>query len=175
MAKDPKCGMALEPQTVTAGTDDEEHAGLRDMTKRFWIGSTSFIMPTPARSGGLADAETTPLRHPEYYQYDLNLADIAEVWHRGSVIASWLLDLTALALLGSQDLADFKGRVSDSGEGRWTVMAAIDESAPAPVISAALYDRFSSRGEAVSPTRCSLRCVTRSAVTWKGAAPKGDA
>ncbi len=95
-----------------------------------------------------ADAETTPLRHPEYYQYDLNLADIAEVWRRGSVIASWLLDLTALALLGSQDLADFKGRVSDSGEGRWTVMAAIDESAPAPVISAALYDRFSSRGEA---------------------------
>ena len=95
-----------------------------------------------------ADAETTPLRHPEYYQYDLNLADIAEVWRRGSVIASWLLDLTALRCLGSPDLADFKGRVSDSGEGRWTVMAAIDESAPAPVISAALYDRFSSRGEA---------------------------
>ncbi len=94
------------------------------------------------------DAETTPLRHPEHYQYDLNLADIAEVWRRGSVVASWLLDLTALALLGSPDLADFKGRVSDSGEGRWTVMAAIDESAPAPVISAALYDRFSSRGEA---------------------------
>jgi 6-phosphogluconate dehydrogenase len=95
-----------------------------------------------------ADAETTPLRHPEHYQYDLNLADIAEVWRRGSVISSWLLDLTALALLGSPDLADFKGRVSDSGEGRWTVVAAIDESAPAPVISAALYDRFSSRGEA---------------------------
>ncbi len=95
-----------------------------------------------------ADAETTPMRHPEHYQYELNLADIAEVWRRGSVIASWLLDLTAQALLGSQDLADFKGRVSDSGEGRWTVMAAIDESAPAPVISAALYDRFSSRGEA---------------------------
>ncbi len=95
-----------------------------------------------------ADAETTPLRHPEYYQYDLNLADIAEVWRRGSVIASWLLDLTALALLGSPDLADFKGRVSDSGEGRWTIVAAIDESAPVPVISAALYDRFSSRGEA---------------------------
>ena len=94
------------------------------------------------------DAETTPLRHPEHYQYDLNLADIAEVWRRGSVIASWLLDLTAQALLGSRDLADFKGRVADSGEGRWTVMAAIDESAPAPVISAALYDRFSSRGEA---------------------------
>ena len=95
-----------------------------------------------------ADAETTPMRHPEHYQYDLNLADIAEVWRRGSVIASWLLDLTAQALLGSQDLADFKGRVSDSGEGRWTVMAAIEESAPAPVISAALFDLFSSRGEA---------------------------
>ena len=95
-----------------------------------------------------ADAETRPLRHPEHYQYDLNLADIAEVWRRGSVIASWLLDLTAMELLGSPDLANFKGRVSDSGEGRWTVMAAIDESAPAPVIRAALYDRFSSRGEA---------------------------
>jgi 6-phosphogluconate dehydrogenase len=94
------------------------------------------------------DAETTPLRHPEYYQYDLNLADIAEVWRRGSVVASWLLDLMAKALLDNPDLAEFKGRVSDSGEGRWTVMAAIDESAPAPVISAALYDRFSSRGEA---------------------------
>jgi 6-phosphogluconate dehydrogenase len=95
-----------------------------------------------------ADAETTPLRHPEHYQYDLNLADIAEVWRRGSVIASWLLDLTAAALLDSPDLGKFEGRVSDSGEGRWTVMAAIEESAPAPVISAALYDRFSSRGEA---------------------------
>jgi 6-phosphogluconate dehydrogenase len=95
-----------------------------------------------------ADAETTPLRHPEHYQYDLNLADIAEVWRRGSVIASWLLDLTAVSLLDSPDLTEFKGRVSDSGEGRWTIVAAIDESAPAPVISAALYDRFSSRGEA---------------------------
>ncbi len=94
------------------------------------------------------DAETAPLRRPEYYQYDLNLPDIAEVWRRGSVIASWLLDLTALELLGSPDLANFQGKVSDSGEGRWTVMAAIDESAPAPVISAALYDRFSSRGQA---------------------------
>ncbi|MHB1035911.1 MAG: phosphogluconate dehydrogenase (NAD(+)-dependent, decarboxylating) [Pirellulales bacterium] len=94
------------------------------------------------------DAETTPLRHPEYYQYDLNLADIAEVWRRGSVVGSWLLDLTAAALLDYPDLAEFRGRVSDSGEGRWTVMAAIEESAPAPVISAALYDRFSSRGEA---------------------------
>jgi len=94
------------------------------------------------------DAETTPLRHPEHYPYDLNLADIAEVWRRGSVIASWLLDLAAIALLKSPDLAKFTGRVSDSGEGRWTIAAAIDESVPAPVLSAALYDRFSSRGEA---------------------------
>ena len=94
------------------------------------------------------DAETTPLRDPAHYQYDFNLADIAEVWRRGSVIASWLLDLTAAALLEKPDLADFSGRVSDSGEGRWTVMAAIDESVPAPVLSAALSQRFSSRGEA---------------------------
>lgn len=94
------------------------------------------------------DAETTPLRHPEYYQYELNLADIAELWRRGSVIASWLLDLLAASLREHPDLATFQGRVSDSGEGRWTVMAAIDASVPTPVISAALYDRFSSRGEA---------------------------
>ena len=94
------------------------------------------------------DAETTPLRHPEHYPYDLNLADIAEVWRRGSVIASWLLDLTAIALRDSPDLAKFAGRVSDSGEGRWTVMAAIEESVPVPVLSAALFERFSSRGEA---------------------------
>jgi len=92
------------------------------------------------------DAETSPLRHPERYLYDLNLADIAEVWRRGSVIASWLLDLTAISLLDSPDLAKFTGRVSDSGEGRWTIAAAIDESVPAPVLSAALYARFSSRG-----------------------------
>ena len=92
------------------------------------------------------DAETTPLRHPELYQYDLNLADIAEVWRRGSVIASWLLDLAAVALLENPDLARFAGRVSDSGEGRWTIAAAIDESVPAPVLSAALYERFASRG-----------------------------
>jgi 6-phosphogluconate dehydrogenase len=92
------------------------------------------------------DAETTPLRIPEHYQYDFNLADVAEVWRRGSVIASWLLDLAAIALLDSGDLAKFAGRVSDSGEGRWTIMAAIDESVPAPVLSAALYERFSSRG-----------------------------
>ena len=94
------------------------------------------------------DAETTPLRNPEHYQYDLNLPDIAEVWRRGSVIASWLLDLTATALLEDPGLAKFAGRVSDSGEGRWTIMAAIDESVPAPVLTTALYERFSSRGEA---------------------------
>jgi 6-phosphogluconate dehydrogenase len=93
------------------------------------------------------DAETAPLRHPEHYPYDLNLADIAEVWRRGSVISSWLLDLAAVALLDSPDLAKFTGRVSDSGEGRWTIAAAIDESVPAPVLSAALYERFSSRGD----------------------------
>ena len=92
------------------------------------------------------DAETTPLRNPKLYQYDLNLADIAEVWRRGSVISSWLLDLTAQALLKSPQLTEFSGRVSDSGEGRWTVSAAIDEGVPAPVLSAALYARFSSRG-----------------------------
>jgi 6-phosphogluconate dehydrogenase len=94
------------------------------------------------------DAETTPLRNPQLYQYDMNLADISEVWRRGSVIASWLLDLTAIALLESPGLHDYTGHVSDSGEGRWTIRAAIDESVPAPVLSAALYARFSSRGEA---------------------------
>ena len=94
-----------------------------------------------------ADAETTPLRNPEHYQYDFNLPDIAEVWRRGSVVASWLLDLTAAALADQPDLAKFTGRVSDSGEGRWTVIAAIDESVPAPVLSTALDQRFSSRGE----------------------------
>ena len=94
-----------------------------------------------------ADAETTPLRNPELYQYDFNLGDVAEVWRRGSVVASWLLDLTAIALFGQPDLSKFSGRVSDSGEGRWTITAAIDEGAPAPVLSAALYQRFASRGE----------------------------
>jgi 6-phosphogluconate dehydrogenase len=94
------------------------------------------------------DAETTPLRDPEHYQYDLNLPDIAEVWRRGSVIASWLLDLTASALIKDPALAGFAGRVSDSGEGRWTMKAAIDEAVPAHVLTAALYERFSSRGEA---------------------------
>jgi 6-phosphogluconate dehydrogenase len=95
-----------------------------------------------------ADAETTPLREPDHYAYDFNVADIAEVWRRGSVIASWLLDLTATALLEDPGLAKFAGRVSDSGEGRWTIKAAIDEAVPAPVLTAALYARFSSRGEA---------------------------
>ncbi|HTJ05377.1 MAG TPA: decarboxylating 6-phosphogluconate dehydrogenase [Caldimonas sp.] len=95
-----------------------------------------------------ADAETSPLRHPEFYRYEMNLPEIAEVWRRGSVIGSWLLDLTANALHGDARLGNYGGRVSDSGEGRWTIEAAIDESVPAPVLSAALYERFSSRGEA---------------------------
>ncbi|PTM92759.1 phosphogluconate dehydrogenase (NAD(+)-dependent, decarboxylating) [Mycoplana dimorpha] len=95
-----------------------------------------------------ADAETTPLRDPDLYRYSLNLADITELWRRGSVISSWLLDLTAAALVEDPSLARFAGRVSDSGEGRWTIRAAIDEAVPAPVLSAALYARFSSRGEA---------------------------
>jgi 6-phosphogluconate dehydrogenase len=99
------------------------------------------------KSAQSEDAETTPLRHPEHYQYDFNLTDVSEVWRRGSVIASWLLDLTAIALFGQHDLSEFSGRVSDSGEGRWTITAAIDEGAPAPVLSAALYQRFASRGE----------------------------
>src|SRR5208282_5789652 len=95
-----------------------------------------------------ANAETTPLRDPENYEFDLNLADISEVWRRGSVIASWLLDLTADALAKDSALAQFAGRVSDSGEGRWTIKAAIDEGVPAPVLTTALYARFSSRGDA---------------------------
>jgi len=94
------------------------------------------------------DAETTPLRDPEHYQYDFNLADITELWRRGSVVASWLLDLTATALVEDPALNGFSGRVSDSGEGRWTLKAAIDEAVPAPVLTTALYSRFSSRGEA---------------------------
>ena len=94
------------------------------------------------------DAETTPLRDPDHYQYDFNLTDVAEVWRRGSVIASWLLDLTASALAGDPQLAKFEGRVSDSGEGRWTIKAAIDEAVPASVLTNALYERFSSRGQA---------------------------
>jgi len=105
-----------------------------------------------AANAGLAehalDAETTPLRNPEHYRYDMNLSEIAEVWRRGSVISSWLLDLTASALATDPDLDEFGGRVSDSGEGRWTIKAAIDTAVPAPVLSTALYERFSSRGEA---------------------------
>jgi 6-phosphogluconate dehydrogenase len=100
------------------------------------------------RAKDAADAETTPLRDPERYQYDLDLGDIAEVWRRGSVIASWLLDLTAAALLEDPNLSKFAGRVSDSGEGRWTIKAAIDEAVPIPVLTTALYERFDSRGEA---------------------------
>jgi 6-phosphogluconate dehydrogenase len=93
------------------------------------------------------DAETTPLRNPEHYQYEFNLADVAEVWRRGSVVASWLLDLTAISLFDQPNLGNYSGRVSDSGEGRWTLLAAIESTAPAPVLSAALYERFTSRGE----------------------------
>ena len=100
------------------------------------------------KQGREVDAETTPLRHPEHHQYDMNLADIAEVWRRGSVVASWLLDLTAIALIESPALEGFSGRVSDSGEGRWTIQAAIDQGTPAEVLTASLYQRFSSRGEA---------------------------
>jgi len=100
------------------------------------------------KSKSEVDAETTPLRDPEHYQYEFNLADISEVWRRGSVIASWLLDLTATALATDTQLAKFGGRVSDSGEGRWTIKAAIDEGVPVPVLTTALYERFSSRGEA---------------------------
>ena len=100
------------------------------------------------RENSAADAETTPLRDPEHYQYDLNLPDIAEVWRRGSVIASWLLDLTATGLVKDPSLSQFAGHVSDSGEGRWTIKAAIDEAVPVPVLSSALYQRFTSRGQA---------------------------
>jgi 6-phosphogluconate dehydrogenase len=93
------------------------------------------------------DAETAPLRHPEYFQFDFNLADISELWRRGSVVSSWLLDLSAQAFADNPDLDGFTGKVSDSGEGRWTINAAIDEGVPVPVLSAALYQRFSSRGE----------------------------
>jgi 6-phosphogluconate dehydrogenase len=100
------------------------------------------------RRSHAVDAETTPLRDPEHYQYELDLREIAEVWRRGSVIASWLLDLTAAALVKDPALSEFAGRISDSGEGRWTIKAAVDEAVPVPVLSAALYQRFSSRGEA---------------------------
>jgi 6-phosphogluconate dehydrogenase len=97
--------------------------------------------------GQQASAEQTPLRNPEHYQYDLNLADITELWRRGSVVASWLLDLTAIALAEDPQVSRFAGRVSDSGEGRWTILAAVDTATPVPVLSSALFSRFSSRGE----------------------------
>jgi 6-phosphogluconate dehydrogenase len=100
-----------------------------------------------------ADAETAPLDHPEYYQYDLDVAEVAEVWRRGSVVASWLLDLTAAALVGDADLEDYGGRVSDSGEGRWTSLAAVEAGVPAQVLTASLYSRFSSRGEGLYANR----------------------
>jgi len=100
------------------------------------------------KEGREVDAETTPLRNPEFYRYDFNLADVTELWRRGSVVSSWLLDLTAQALAGSPNLEEFSGRVSDSGEGRWTILAAIDEGVPAHVLTASLYERFDSRGEA---------------------------
>jgi 6-phosphogluconate dehydrogenase len=105
------------------------------------------------KQSAMIDAETTPLREPELYQYDFNLPDIAEVWRRGSVVASWLLDLTAAALADDPALSKFTGHVSDSGEGRWTIKAAIDEAVPVPVLAAALYQRFSSRGEADYPNK----------------------
>ncbi|HEX9139079.1 MAG TPA: decarboxylating 6-phosphogluconate dehydrogenase [Steroidobacteraceae bacterium] len=109
-----------------------------------------------ANVGGVpaaADAETTPLRHPEFFRYDLDLPEIAELWRRGSVVGSWLLDLTAAALANDPELAGYAGRVSDSGEGRWTIAAAIDEAVPTPVLSAALYQRFSSRDQAAYANR----------------------
>ena len=121
-----------------------------------------------------ADAETTPLRDPELYQFDLDLPDIAEVWRRGSVVASWLLDLSAIALLQDPALAGFGGRVSDSGEGRWTIKAAIDEGVPAHVLTAALYERFSSRGQADFADKLLFRqCGSNSAATSKSP-PKAD-
>jgi 6-phosphogluconate dehydrogenase len=109
------------------------------------------ILDTTANVGNQrrdVDAETTPLRNPEYYRYDIEIAEVAELWRRGSVVSSWLLDRLADVLLEDPPLAKFEGRVSDSGEGRWTIMAAIDEGVPAHVLSSALYERFSSRGDA---------------------------
>ena len=113
------------------------------------------------------DAETTPLRNPEHYQYDFNVADISEVWRRGSVIASWLLDLTAAALATDPQLAKFAGRVSDSGEGRWTIKAAIDEGVPVPVLTAALMNAFPRAAKLITPTECYPRCALGSVVTWR--------
>ncbi len=125
------------------------HNGLEyGMMAAFAEGLSILHSANAGKTQGVIDAETTPLRDPEHYQYELNLRDISEVWRRGSVIASWLLDLTAASMVEDPALSKFAGRVSDSGEGRWTIKAAIDESVPAPVLSAALYQRFASRGEA---------------------------
>ncbi len=125
------------------------HNGIEyGMMAAFAEGLSILHSANAGKTQGVIDAETTPLRDPEHYQYELNLRDISEVWRRGSVIASWLLDLTAASMVEDPALSKFAGRVSDSGEGRWTIKAAIDESVPAPVLSAALYQRFASRGEA---------------------------
>ncbi len=118
------------------------------------------------------DAETAPLRNPEYYEYDMNLTDIVEVWRRGSVIAGWLMDLTAAALFKNANLDDFTGRVSDSGEGRWTIAAAIDEAVPVPVLSTALYERFSSAAQPILPTSCCPPCGSNLAATSKSTPPR---
>ena len=129
-------------------------------------GCRSSRPPTSATKGEV-DAETTPLRDPEHYQYDFNLPDVAEVWRRGSVIASWLLDLTASALAGDPRLTKFAGRVSDSGEGRWTIKSFIDEAIPSPVLTTALYERFSSRGEADFADKLLSAIGTSSAAIWR--------
>src|SRR5262249_16776952 len=119
------------------------------------------------KQGHEVDAETTPLRDPEHYQYDFNLPDIAEVWRRGSVVASWLLDLAASAPINDPAVKAFQGRVSDSGEGRWTIKAAIDEAVPAHVLSSALTSASARAARRTSPTSCSRRCAMSSAATWK--------
>ncbi len=126
------------------------------------------------RTKAKTDAETAPLRDPEHYQYDFNLPDVAEVWRRGSVIASWLLDLTASALLRQPDLTDFSGRVSDSGEGRWTILAAVEEGAPAPVLSSALYERFTSRGESDFANKLLSAIASNSAAISKRKQPASE-
>jgi 6-phosphogluconate dehydrogenase len=156
---------ATPGRTVTEGTADEGYlhcgpSGAGHFVKMVHNGIEYGLMAAYAEGLNVlhhanvghvertADAETTPLKHPEHFQYDFNIAEVTEVWRRGSVIASWLLDLTAIALHESPKLEDFSGRVSDSGEGRWTIDAAIEEGVPVPVLSSALFQRFSSRGEA---------------------------
>jgi 6-phosphogluconate dehydrogenase len=125
------------------------HNGIEYGIMAAYAEGLNILRHADAGSGGREqDAETAPLRDPRYYQYELDVPAIAELWRRGSVVSSWLLDLTAAALVESPELEEFAGRVSDSGEGRWTVLAAVDEGVPAHVLSAALYERFSSQGEA---------------------------